>query len=560
MWGLFLIRNAIAFALVVHIVHGYKPSGIQRSSFVRQAFFGTGMRTNDPSAGLRFKKTIKIDPTIRTPLTDMKFSDTTRRVLQQKGFSDMTPVQSQCYDQVFGGEDVIARSKTGTGKTLAFGLPLIEAIVSKGLHTTPSPLIVVLEPTRELAMQVAEELDIVCRAHGMKTISIYGGASIITQEVALRRGVQIVVATPGRMLDHIKSGTINLNNVQHVVLDEGDTMLEMGFQQAVESILLNVKNPGEKSRMAAANALDSYGGFGGGVSNQQPARKVQMLLFSATMPGWIVSLTDKHMADPVFLDAVADGENRLADTISHYAVKVNSRDRMQSVSRMIEDLILTKGAGGQSIVFVNRKEDADILANSGCFKQLRSQVLHGDISQYTRQHTIRQFKEGKVDVLIATDVAARGLDIKGVDLVVHTAPPKDPDFFVHRSGRTGRAGRNGTSIMMYGPEDGRALDNFESQLRFRFQDLAPPTQAEITRAFGVIAEKKISEVNYEVVSHFLPQAKQLLKRTAETGKPDPSDSDDMLRYGGTSSTAEGLEVLLAKCLATISNRHGAACK
>lgn len=541
-----VLLRLIVCALSWFVACGFSPYATPRLSFARHSYYGNqnvrNSRSNiDPSIKLSFKKTVKIDPTVRTPLSDMKFSAKTLDVLQKKGFRDMTPVQSQCYDQVFSGDDVVARSKTGTGKTLAFGLPLIEALVSKGMNTNPpgTPLIVILEPTRELANQVADELEVVSRAHGMKTLCVYGGASMVTQEMALRGTVHILVATPGRLLDHISRGTVDLSHVQHVVLDEGDTMLEMGFQQAVESILLNVKRPGESSRRVASSALDKFdsGGAYRDQGDNQPEKSVQMLLFSATMPGWICEMTKKHMDDPIFLDAVADGETRLADTIAHYAMKISSYDRMSHIIRSIEDVILTKGAGGQAIVFVNKKSDADMLANSGAFKQLRSQVLHGDISQYTRQHTIRTFKEKKIDVLIATDVAARGLDIAGVDLVVHASPPNDPDFFVHRSGRTGRAGRNGTSIMLYGNEDGPKLQQFERLLFFRFQELLPPSQADISRATCLIAEKKIAEVNYEVVAHHLPQAKALLKRTIEEGGED------------------SVEVLLAKCLAAINNRQ-----
>lgn len=272
----------------------------------------------------------------------------------------MTPVQSQSYDYVFGGGDIVARSRTGTGKTFAFGLPLIEKIVSLGLNTNSYsskglPLVLVLEPTRELAMQVAQELSTVCNVHRMKVTAIFGGASYSMQERTIRGGVHILVATPGRILDHISRGTVDLSSVKHVVLDEGDTMLEMGFQKDVENIILNVKAPGEESRKAAAASLadSSFGqddGDWGSFSednnddddddvnlgefdeeevevetNKFDAKRadtdVQMLLFSATMPGWICKLTDKHMVNPIFLDAVQENESRLAATISHFTVR-----------------------------------------------------------------------------------------------------------------------------------------------------------------------------------------------------------------------------------------------
>jgi len=182
-------------------------------------------KPQDPTAQLRFKKTVKIDPEYQTPVSDMNFSEKTQAVLMKKGFTKMTPVQSQSYDYVYGGDDVVARSRTGTGKTLAFGLPLIEKIIALGLNDPRGghglPLILVLEPTRELAMQVAEELSVVCAAHRMRVQSIYGGVSFSMQERAIRSGVHILVATPGRCLDHITRGTVDLSSIKHVVLDEG---------------------------------------------------------------------------------------------------------------------------------------------------------------------------------------------------------------------------------------------------------------------------------------------------------------------------------------------------
>lgn len=292
----------------------------------------------------------------------------------------------------------------------------------------------------------------------------------------------------GRILDHISRGTVDFSHIQHVVLDEGDTMLEMGFQEAVESILMSVKAPGADARRHASKFLatasadeveeeeeyeeDDESAFEdakeenedwGNVRKEVAApasskaaavnkidavsglRSVQMLLFSATMPAWICKLTDKLMKSPIFLDAVQEGETRLAATITHYAMPLASSGRassrgsgrMTAVGALLEDLILTRGEGGQTIIFTQTKEEADLLAMSNAFGSLKSAVLHGDVSQYQRQLTLKQFKEKGLDVLVATDVAARGLDIAGVDLVVHTSPPNDPDSYVHRSGRTG---------------------------------------------------------------------------------------------------------------------------
>lgn len=432
----------------------------------------------------------------------------------------------------------------------------------------------VLEPTRELAIQVAQELGSICAAHRMKVLAVFGGASFEMQSRAINQGVHIIVATPGRALDHITRRSIDLSSVRHVVLDEGDTMLEMGFQKSVEAILSNVKVPGEESRKLAQASLEEETSFDDDsvddysdddedeeeeddfmallrddkVAVAKPkvssGRAVQMLLFSATMPGWICGLTDKHMESPVFLDAVQEGETRLAPTIQHLAIRLPPvGDRTEAVGKFMEDVILTKGAGGQTIVFTNTKEEADRLAASEFFGQLRTQVIHGDISQNTRQTTLKGFKDGVIEVLVATDVAARGLDIAGVDLVVHTAPPMDSDTYVHRSGRTGRAGRNGTSVVLYIGSEDRKLSMYESALNFKFEKVGPPSAKQISEACSVLAAKRISNINPTVAKLFSAHARELI----EAATPE-----------GGSPSAEDMEELVSKCLAAISNRQSIA--
>lgn len=421
--------------------------------------------------------------------------------------------------------------------------------------------------------------------------------------------MHIVVTTPGRLLDHITRGTIDLGCVEHVVLDEGDTMLEMGFQKDVESIVANVKAPGEASRRAAAASLESQDlfdsfdddndydddTFAQGSSASGSDRSVQMLLFSATMPGWICKLTDKHMHAPVFLDAVQEGETRLASTIKHLAIKLPYRDdRLSAVTEFIEDIILTRGTGGQTIIFTNKKEDADILSGTDCFGKIKTQVLHGDISQATRQTTIKQFRDGQVEVLIATDVAARGLDIAGVDLVIHVSLPMDHDTYVHRSGRTGRAGRNGTSVMFFTPSEERKLQVIENTLNFRFERMGLPTAEQISEASAVVASKKLEKVGTGAVNYFRPYAKSIIENLSSLSSPrsvietpsfdldfeDDEDDDSIpsdvesdneadgrgnvepvsmtIEVNGESKvvySAEVVETLFARCLAAITNRN-----
>lgn len=375
----------------------------------------------------------------------------------------------------------------------------------------------------------------------------------------------------------------------------------MGFQKDVESIILNVKKPGAESRRVAASSLNDedepeqqsrswspQGGYNDGQdedaeddldeddlldderpkilgdddddddddmdSNSGGNRNVQMLLFSATMPGWICKLTDKHMSEPIFLDAVQEGETRLASTITHLAVRLPPiYDRFEAVSAYVEDIILTKGAGGQTIVFTNTKDEADRLISSDCLGSLRTQVLHGDISQNTRQTTIKALKDGLIDVLVATDVAARGLDIAGIDLVLHTGAPMDHDTYVHRSGRTGRAGRNGTSVILYSTNEEGKLRMYENNLNFKFIKAGPPTVAEISEASAHYASKRLERISDDVVKHFMPHARSLIQEAIHAdglGRPSPEAGQEVAEGG-----SDRVEQLLARCMAAISNRQ-----
>jgi ATP-dependent RNA helicase DDX21 len=268
------------------------------------------------------------------------------------------------------------------------------------------------------------------------------------------------------------------------------------------------------------------------------------------------------MVNPIFLDAVQEGETRLAATIKHYALPMPANiQRIDAMTSYVEDLILTKGSGGQTIVFTNTKDDADRLIASDAFSSLKCQVLHGDISQGTRQLTIRKFKEGAINVLVATDVAARGLDIAGVDLVLHFGPPNSADDYVHRSGRTGRAGRNGTSIMLFSRSEGMRLSQFERALNFKYEYTARPSLKEIIESSALVALKKAEEVNDDVAEFFLPYANDIINSISAPNIESESNSEDEDNLSSEkilvvdpnyvqNQTAE----LIAKLLAIISNK------
>ena len=458
----------------------------------------------DSLEALSFAKTVLIDPDIKANVDDMRFSPETKLVLKrEKGFELMTPVQTQSYDLVFSGVDVVARSKTGTGKTLAFGLPLIEKVISTRKVSGKGgsvPSILILEPTRELVIQVAQELSVICKVHGVKVTTIYGGVSFDDQVKILERGVDIIVATPGRALDHVTRESLNLGTIQHVVLDEGDIMLEMGFQKHVETLLANVVYPGLQARRAAKKSLseddadnDTFDDSSIVKDAAGNKRQVQMLLFSATMAGWICKLTAKHMETPVFLDAVSAGETRLPSTISHIALRFPEKRNLRAVIAGVQDAIVTQSLGGKTIVFTNTKVEADSIVVSPLLSGFRPQALHGGMSQGARQATIRQFKEGKIELLIATDVASRGLDVDGVDLVIHSQPPDDMDTYVHRSGRTGRAGKAGVTVILHSQsvKEVTKLNEFERGAKFQFLRIASSSPDSLIAATKSFSSRKL---------------------------------------------------------------------
>lgn len=504
----------------------------------------------DSTEELNFAQTISINSDNMLPIGDLRASVESINVLRNKGFTALTPVQTQSYDIVYDGKDVVCRSKTGTGKTIAFGLPLIEKIQLQLKNQQPLtrsgsnlPKILILEPTRELAIQVTDELRSLCQPHNIKILTVYGGMSMSVQSRAIEKGVDVIVATPGRALDHIVRGSVDLSQIQTIVLDEGDTMLEMGFQKHVETIIANIKFPGEQARLAASRSLsdedkDNYVFDDSKILADKKAvrRDVQMLLFSATIAGWIQQLTSKHMVKPVFLDALVKGETRLPEGISHVAMSYAStsalgKSRLKAVIVGLQNAIVGYSKGGQVIVFTNTKVEADNLVASPLLASFNPKVLHGGMTQGARQLTLKHFREKRIDVLIATDVAARGIDVDSVDLVVHTQPPDDVDTYVHRSGRTGRAGREGVAVTLHSStsdRDRERLRLFETALKFSFARVEPSSPdrlLELSKQFSLRKE--------ELAASRLNAIKEKKSSSAVTSPrstkriPDVSSADDL---------------------------------
>jgi superfamily II DNA/RNA helicase len=327
-------------------------------------------------------------------------------VLDDAGISTPFPVQRLCIPDALAGHDVCGKAKTGSGKTLAFGLPLVERIDS-----TDKPFVsgLVLEPTRELALQVADVLRPLAEARKLRLTAVYGGAPMGKQIAGLKAGTDIVVATPGRLIDLVERGAADLSALSLVVIDEADRMADMGFLPQVEWLLRRVD------------------------------KDHQTLLFSATLDGGIQSLVDRYQHDPVFHEV--DSPTITVELMAHRFLLVHEMDRAKVAAAITES---TK----RSLIFVNTKRQADKVARDLVDLGINAKAIHGDLRQEHRERALKRFSEGKLSVLVATDVAARGLDIDELDVVVHFDPAPDHKTYLHRSGRTARAGAAGLVVTL----------------------------------------------------------------------------------------------------------------
>lgn len=401
--------------------------------------------------------------------------------LAKRGIEKLFPIQRAVLDPAMQGRDLIGRAKTGTGKTLAFGIPIIHNILKAheadrtSRRSGRAPRALVLAPTRELAKQVEREF--MESAPMLSTVCVYGGVSITTQQRQLQRGVDVAVGTPGRIIDLIERRSLSLRDVSYLVLDEADQMLAVGFEEDVERIL-----------------------------EQMPEER-QSMLFSATMPNWVKKLSKKYLKSPLTIDLVGDSNEKLAEGIKMLAVCIPPAAKRT----VLNDLISVHGSVGKTIVFTQTKRDADDVA-SVLGRTLGCEALHGDITQSQRERTLASFREGRFSVLVATDVAARGLDIPNVDLVVHYEIPNDPETFVHRSGRTGRAGKDGTAILMFSENQKRTMRNIEMDVGCKFTLMSPPQMEEVLQASSKAAKAVIQRVNPDVANVFLSTAEKLLEK------------------------------------------------
>src|SRR5919199_3592132 len=351
---------------------------------------------------------------------ELGLSEPLLEALAHLGYEDPTPIQEQAIPAMLAGRGVIGQAQTGTGKTAAFGLPLLEFVDPE----TPEVQALVLTPTRELCIQVTQALRAYGEPKGVEVVAIFGGAPIRDQASFLRQGGQVVVGTVGRVMDMMSRHHLVLTDARFVVLDEADEMLDLGFLEDVETIL---------SRCPSGR---------------------QTGLFSATMPPEIKRLAEKRMYDPVTIKVRA--ATLTIDTVDQFYVEVPDREKPEALAR-----VLKSEQPDQAIVFVRTKIGADRLARALGDRGVRVKALHGDMSQGSRDGVMIAFKGGRERLLVATDIAARGLDISGVSHVVNYDIPNSPDVYVHRIGRTGRVGRSGRAITLITPKQRRDLEAIE---------------------------------------------------------------------------------------------------
>ncbi|TFG63211.1 MAG: DEAD/DEAH box helicase [Nitrospirales bacterium] len=363
--------------------------------------------------------------------------------LETLGYEEPTPIQREAIPPLLNGRDLIGRAATGTGKTAAFTLPLLQRLAHLAPQAHPSALILV--PTRELAMQVCEAVERYGKQQRIAILAVYGGAAIRPQLVALKRGVNVVVATPGRALDHIRRKTLQLQDLQIVVLDEADEMLNMGFAEDLDAIL------------------------------QQTPKGRQTALFSATMPPRIAAIARRHLQNPVEIQILKEPVKAGVAPLVHQTAYLVSRPHKVAALARILDMVRPKS----TLVFCRTRLEVDELTSMLNGRGYRGEGLHGGMNQAQRDRVMASFRSGKTELLVATDVAARGLDISHVSHVMNYDVPTSPEGYIHRIGRTGRAGRAGEAITLVEPRERWLLQNIERLTKSTIDMATLPTVADL---------------------------------------------------------------------------------
>ncbi|MDX1618900.1 MAG: DEAD/DEAH box helicase, partial [Balneolaceae bacterium] len=377
-------------------------------------------------------------------MTNSTFNELTQnkallRAISEMGFEAPTAIQEQCIPKIMEGYDLVGQAQTGTGKTAAFGIPLVEQIDIQNRNVQA----LIQCPTRELAIQVTGELLKLAKyIGGLQVLPVYGGQPIGRQLKALKRGVHVVVGTPGRTIDHLKRGTLQLGGLKLLVFDEADEMLNMGFRDDMEKILSYTNGP------------------------------IQKVMFSATVPRAIRDIMNRYMKDPQTV--TIEREVITAPNIEQFVVEVRDSVRTEAICRFIDI-----NEYNLALVFCNTKRKTESVAGELRSRGYASDFINGDLSQNQRDRVMNSFRQGRIDILVATDVAARGIDVDDIDVVFNYDIPQDPEYYVHRIGRTGRAGNSGRAITFSTRRKKKQLRTIEKQIKSRLENLEMPSSADL---------------------------------------------------------------------------------
>ncbi|PVV01792.1 hypothetical protein BB560_003778, partial [Smittium megazygosporum] len=419
----------------------------------------------------------EIDPALL--VENFELDGRIKQKLLAKGFKALFPIQAAVFEPISQGKDVLARARTGTGKTLAFSLPIANKLMQKDCSRIRgrSPRTVIMAPTRELAKQVSLEFESI--SSNLSVDCFYGGVSIDAQFGSLKRGLDILVGTPGRILDHLERGSLSLKDVEFLCLDEADQMLDIGFKDDMETVLKTLKD-------------------------HRPSSAFQILLFSATVPDWVANIVKQFMTDHVKVDLIGKSKLKTSELIEHLAVMCS----WAAHHDVVADLLSVYGLRGRAIIFAETKAEVTNLISHPKMKT-EAMPLHGDITQAVREQTLKMFRDGSIQYLVCTDVAARGLDIPEVDLVINSEPPKEVETYIHRSGRTGRAGRNGVCITCFSPQKSFWPNMIRRSTGIECKLVSPPQIEDIATASGSSAASIVAECDPSLISLFVKPAIEL---------------------------------------------------
>jgi ATP-dependent RNA helicase DeaD len=451
-----------------------------------------------------------MEPKPPTDFSDLNISPEILRAVDDMGFEEPSPIQLQTIPTVMNGKDLVGQAQTGTGKTAAFAIPLLMRMQPR----RGWPQILVMVPTRELAIQVAEEFNRIGKHTNTRVLPVYGGQNIIRQIKALQRGVDVIVGTPGRMLDHLSRKTLRLDHLQSIVLDEADEMLDMGFIGDIESIL--AATPSER----------------------------QTLLFSATIPSPVVRLARKYMNNPARVSI--NPEHVTAPDIWQGYYDLRNQNKLEVLCRILDAEIIEK-----AIIFCRTKRGVSELFQALHSRGYLADQLHGDLDQNQRNRAMGSFRDGDTDLLVATDVAARGIDVQNISHVINYDCPQDPESYVHRIGRTGRAGRTGVAITLVHPKELPLLRTIQRLVKVRIERRPIPSPADVADrqmeirqqhllealAAGNLAPyrniiEKLSE-DYDPTEVAAAALKLLVKDSRTSSPPSRSSADREERFGDT---------------------------